>query len=94
MFSECLDSPWNQWLFSQIGLRIFEWIRELVMNDRFSFQSYQLIPMKLNLTNNKLSQCFNEGRDWCLRNSPFIRNRIHQYRFNAAIYQWLSQRMC
>ena len=73
-----LDSSWNQWLFQQIGLKIFQWIHEIVINDRFSFQAYQLIPTKLNLTNNKLSQHFNEAFAWNIEHYPFIRNRFNQ----------------
>ena len=72
------DSLWNQWLFQQIGLKTFDWIRDIVISNRFSFEVYQLISNKLNLTNKKLSQQFDEAFDWKFENDLSIRNRIKQ----------------
>jgi hypothetical protein len=73
-----LDSAWNQWLFDKIGSEIFQWIKELVKNDEFGFQAYRLIPSKLNLTNNILSQQFNESFETSVKHCDFILNSKNQ----------------
>jgi hypothetical protein len=70
-----LDSAWNQWLFSITGIKLFEWIKELVDNDKFRSQAYNLIPSKLNLTNNVLSELFDKSLDTVIQSCGFILNR-------------------
>ncbi|CAF4277629.1 unnamed protein product [Rotaria sp. Silwood2] len=72
------DSFWNQWLFDTIGSEIFQWIKELVIDDKFQFQAYRLIPLKLNLTNNILSKQFNESFEMAITQCNFILNRNNQ----------------
>jgi hypothetical protein len=76
--SVCLDSVWNQWLFQKIGSEIFEWIKELVTDDKFRFQAYRLIPSRLNITNNSLSKQYNESFEMAVKNCNFILNRNNQ----------------
>jgi hypothetical protein len=59
-------------------MKIFEWIKELVMNDQFHSQAYQLLPTKLNLINNNLSKQFNDAFDFSIQNCRFIRNRKNE----------------
>ncbi len=73
-----LDSAWNQWLFDGIGVKLYEWIKELVMNNQFQYQAYKLLPSKLNLTNNNLSKQFNEAFDRSIHDCRFIRNRQNE----------------
>ncbi|CAF0810222.1 unnamed protein product [Adineta steineri] len=69
------DSSWNQWLFQKIGSEIFKWIKELVRNDQFRFEAYRLIPIKLNLTNNCLSEQFDKSFDKAVKDCDFILDR-------------------
>ena len=73
-----VDSPWNQWLFEKIAVEIFQWIKELVQNSKIRFQAYRLIPSKLTLTKNLLSEKFNQSFLKSLENSNFILNRKNQ----------------
>jgi len=74
----CLDSVWNQWLFGEIGNEIIQWIKELVTDEKFRFQSYRLIPSKLNLANNILAKRFNESFETSVKHCDFILNRENQ----------------
>jgi hypothetical protein len=49
------------WLFGPIGIKLFEWIKELVMNVQFHSQVY-----KLNLINNNLFKQFDDAFDWSI----------------------------
>jgi hypothetical protein len=73
-----LDSAWNQWLFDKIGSEIFQWIKELVTDNKFRFQAYRLIPSRLNLANNILSKRFNESFEMAVKHCNFILNRTNQ----------------
>ncbi|CAF4931820.1 unnamed protein product [Rotaria sp. Silwood1] len=80
------DSVWNQWLFDKISGEIFQWIKELVKNNKFHFQAYRLIPSKLNPENNILTKRFNDSFARCINHCNFIRNRKNQLlRVNEVI---------
>lgn len=63
------ESIWNQWLFEQIGTKLFEWIAELVQSE-YQFQAYNLLPDKI--TPNSLGKAFNEAMDTALETIPFV----------------------
>ncbi|CAF1142611.1 unnamed protein product [Adineta ricciae] len=69
------DSIWNQWLFSVICDQILQWIKQLVRDKKFRCQAYRLIPSKLNLTDNVLSEEFNESFEMSIKQCNFILNR-------------------
>lgn len=66
------DSKWNQWLFKNIAIEIFNWISRLVTTE-YSFQAYQLIPK--DIRNDDLGNKFNEGIKDALASIPFIITR-------------------
>ena len=66
------DSKWNQWLFKNIAIEIFNWISKLVTTE-YSFQAYQLIPK--DIRNDDLGNKFNEGIKDALASIPFIITR-------------------
>ncbi|CAF3593681.1 unnamed protein product, partial [Rotaria sp. Silwood2] len=72
------DSIWNQWLFDKISGEIFQWIKELVKDNKFRFQAYRLIPSKLNPENNILTKRFNDSYSRSIKDCNFIRNRKNQ----------------
>ncbi|CAF0977112.1 unnamed protein product [Adineta steineri] len=72
------DSVWNQWLFAKIADQIFQWIKELVKDNKFRFQAYRLIPWKLNLIDNPLSKQFNDSFAIAIKQCNFILNRKNQ----------------
>ncbi|CAF0984392.1 unnamed protein product [Adineta ricciae] len=72
------DSIWNQWLFSVIGDQILQWIKQLVREKKFRCQAYQLIPSKLNLTDNVLSEEFNKSFEMSIKQCNFILNRKNE----------------
>lgn len=55
-----------------------QWIKELVTNETFRFQAYQIIPSKLKLINNILSERFNRSFEIALKQCNFILNRTNQ----------------
>ncbi|CAF0964760.1 unnamed protein product [Rotaria sordida] len=85
------DSIWNQWLFDKISSEIFQWIKELVKNNKFCFQAYRLIPSKLNPENNILTKRFNDSFENNIKHCKFIRNRKNQLlRVNEVIMDLTS----
>ncbi len=64
-----IDSIWNQWLFKQIGTKLFEWIAELAQSE-YQFQAYNLLPNKIK--NDSLGKAFNEAMDKALETIPFV----------------------
>ena len=69
-----LDSPWNKWLFEQIGIEIFKWIAVLI-KEKWKYQAYKLLPNKLSL-NDHLAQSYNKGFDTAIKDVPFVINSI------------------
>ncbi|AUV08178.1 sacsin N-terminal ATP-binding-like domain-containing protein [Citrobacter freundii complex sp. CFNIH9] len=63
------SSTWNQWLFTQIGTKLFEWIAELVQSE-YQFQAYNLLPNKI--LSDTLGQHFNKAMDIALQTISFI----------------------
>ncbi len=64
-----IDSKWNQWIFKNIAIEIFNWIAMLVDTD-IQFDAYKLIPNKLQ--GNDLEIAFNEGMNIALEKIPFL----------------------
>nr|WP_063454846.1 ATP-binding protein [Wohlfahrtiimonas chitiniclastica] len=63
------DSIWNQWLFEQIGTKLFEWIAELVQSE-YQFQAYNLLPNKIK--SDSLGNSFNKAIDMALDLISFV----------------------
>ena len=87
-----LDSRWNQWLFEQIGVKLFEWIAELVQSE-YQFQSYNLLPDKL--TSDSLGKAFNEAMGTALETIPFVvtKNRdLVKIRDSIVDFTFLSEK--
>ncbi|CAM4802546.1 unnamed protein product [Rotaria magnacalcarata] len=72
------DSVWNQWLFERISGEIFQWIKELVKDNKFRSQAYRLIPSKLHPENNILTKKFNDSLAANIKHCNFISNRKKQ----------------
>ena len=64
-----VDSIWNQWLFTQIGTKLFEWIAELVHSE-YQYQAYNLLPNKI--ISNTLGEQFNKAMDIALETIAFV----------------------
>lgn len=54
------DRVWNQWLFQQIGEKIFDWF-ELLSQSEFKFQILHLLPHKFNSNFNQLKISFDKS---------------------------------
>lgn len=63
------QSTWNQWLFGEIGIKIFKWIAELVQSD-YQWQAYNLLPDKI--SEDSLGKEFNKAIDEALDTIPFV----------------------
>ncbi|KGA21945.1 transcriptional regulator [Pectobacterium brasiliense] len=63
------SSVWNQWLFTQIGTKLFEWIAELVQSE-YQFQAYNLLPNKI--ISDTLGEQFNKAMDIALQTISFV----------------------
>lgn len=69
------DLDWNQWLFTQIPIRYFEWISDLASFDsKFNRQFITVLPQKLNGFN-ELESKFNEGYKTAIESIAFIPNQ-------------------
>lgn len=64
-----VESIWNQWLFEQIGTKLFEWVAELVQSE-YQFQAYNLLPDKIK--HDSLGKAFNKAMDTALETIPFV----------------------
>ena len=69
------DSKWNQWLFKEIAIEIFNWISEIVQTE-YQSQAYDLIPEKT--INDELGMSFNQGMSEALNNTNFVVDRSNQ----------------
>ncbi len=68
------DTFWNQWLFTQIPIKYFEWISQLAdKNSKFNKQFLKILPQKLNGFN-ELENKFNEGYSEAIKTIAFIPN--------------------
>lgn len=68
------DLEWNQWLFTQIPIKYFEWISKLAdKNSKFNRQFLTVIPQRLNGFN-ELENKFNNGYDEAIETIAFIPN--------------------
>lgn len=67
------DSLWNQWIFTEIAYRYFEWIAELAETKLYGYQIYNVIPNKLH--NGQLGDFFNDGFEKALNEIAFIKNQ-------------------
>lgn len=63
------DSIWNQWLFTQIGTKLFEWVAELVHSE-YQYQAYNLLPNKI--ISDTLGEQFNKAIDIALETIAFV----------------------
>ena len=69
------DLEWNQWLFTQIPIKYFEWISDLAnLNSKFNRQFITVLPQKLNGFN-ALESKFNEGYKTAIESIAFIPNQ-------------------
>ena len=73
-----IDSSWNQWLFTEIGSKVFEWIKGLVIDEKFGVQAYNLIPSQLTRIDNNLSTAYNQAHRRSIKECNFILNRNKQ----------------
>lgn len=64
-----VESIWNHWLFEKIGVKLFEWIKELVQSE-YQFQAYNLLPNKIE--SDYLGDAFNKAIDMALDTIPFV----------------------
>lgn len=64
-----VESIWNQWLFEQIGTKLFKWVAELVQSE-YQFQAYNLLPDKIKY--DSLGKAFNKAMDTALETIPFV----------------------
>lgn len=68
------DTYWNQWIFSQIPLKYFDWIAELAhVNSKYNRQFLRVLPRKLN-GYKQLEIHFNKGYDKAINTIAFIPN--------------------
>ena len=67
------DSVWNQWIFTEIAYRYFNWIAELADDESYGYQIYNVIPNKLH--NGLLGDFFNEGFEKAIDEIAFIKNQ-------------------
>lgn len=63
------ESIWNQWLFKEIGIKLFNWIAELVQSE-YQWQAYHLLPDKIYA--DSLGIEFNKAIDIALETIPFV----------------------
>jgi hypothetical protein len=69
------DLDWNQWLFTQIPIKYFEWISDLAnLNSKFNRQFLTVLPQKLNGFN-ELESKFNQGYKTAIESIAFIPNQ-------------------
>ena len=68
------DTYWNQWIFSQIPLKYFNWIAELAhVDSEYNKQFLSVLPRKLN-GYNQLETHFNKGYNKAIETVAFIPN--------------------
>lgn len=67
------DSVWNQWIFTEIAYRYFNWIAELADDESYGYQIYNVIPNKLH--NGLLGDFFNEGFEKAIDEIAFVKNQ-------------------
>jgi hypothetical protein len=70
------DIVWNQWLFSLVAEKIFDWLSELAYTN-YRFQVLNLLPIKFNTTtSNDLKKAFNESYTKNCQNKAFINTEL------------------
>lgn len=68
------DLEWNQWLFTQIPIKYFEWISKLAdKNSKYNRQFLNVLPQRLNGFN-ELENKFNDGFNEAIETIAFIPN--------------------
>lgn len=64
-----VSSKWNQWIFREIAIKLFEWIAELVQG-KYALQAYHLLPTEI--CSDSLGKSFNQGFSEALETTPFV----------------------
>lgn len=64
-----VSSKWNQWIFKEIAVKLFEWIAELVQGE-YALQAYHLLPTEIH--SDSLGKSFNQGFSEALETIPFV----------------------
>jgi len=70
-----VGSKWNQWLFKNIAIEIFQWISILVVG-QLKFQAYRLIPVKV--SDDELGKHFNAGVKEAITTVEFVITKNNQ----------------
>jgi len=65
------DRIWNQWLFSQIAEKIFDWLSILSVS-KYKYQLLNLLPEKFSKSQNELKNSFNNSFQNNVSIKPFI----------------------
>ncbi len=73
------DKVWNQWLFSLIGEKIFDWLASLATS-KYRFQLLQLLPHKFGSTQNELKQSFDKSFSSHSKSKAYIITEQNQIR--------------
>lgn len=78
------DIVWNQWLFSLIAEKIFDWLSDLSTTE-YKFQVLHLLPTKFNSTSNELKKAFNESYIKHCQNKAFINTELETIKKSSEV---------
>lgn len=68
------DRFWNQWLFENIGIKIFDWL-ELLSYSKYKYQILHLLPNRFNSIQNELKLAFDRALKEVGKVKAFIPNK-------------------
>ena len=68
------DRFWNQWLFKNIGIKIFEWLK-MLSTSSYKYQILHLLPNRFNSVQNELKIAFDRALNEIVKTKAFIPNR-------------------
>ena len=78
------DRFWNQWLFKNIGIKIFDWL-ELLSMSKYKYQILHLLPNRFNSVHNKLKIAFDKALIEAGKIKAFIPNENGTLRIASDI---------
>lgn len=78
------DRFWNQWLFKNIGIKIFDWL-ELLSSSKYKNQILHLLPNRFNSVQNELKIAFDEALIEAGKIKAFIPNENGTLRIASDI---------
>jgi Caspase domain/Schlafen, AlbA_2 len=87
------DSKWNQWLFKNIAIEIFQWISILVVG-QLKLQAYRLIPQ--DIRDDELGKHFNSGIREAIKTVKFVitkENQLVRVEDSIVDFTYLSEKI-